>query len=527
MYSRQFRHDATVKYCRDHVTVSPISQFNFTIRTDNDSKIWTFHIKDYELVQQRVSALNPDVTIGTLPKFVLKLVRETKIDFDYSILRAIEPRLAASLMEFQKDGVCFGISKQGRCMIADDMGLGKTYQALAIADFYRNDFPLLICTTANTRGAWEQHVRDLMPSVPCDRIKVFQTTKDYLPGAMVVIVTNMLMEKNIDRLLQMKFGVLILDESHMLKNSQSKSSKAALQLANKAKRVVLLSGTPALSRPFELFAQLRMIDSKLFTFTEYTERYCAAKRNNFGIDTSGQSNPNELNVVLKCKFMIRRTKEDVQFELSEKSRETIILDPDKVWNAKCEQMREVQENIKEYSADYQKLKNGPQRDEILLKYYAETARVKSYAVCHYLKGLVRDKIKFIVFAHHQHMLNAISQCMEKNGTPYIRIDGTTRNDLRTKHIDRFQKDDLCRVAVLSLKACNAGITLTAAKMVVFAELDWNPSVSADRNKFHFLFHFSLTIPLHADTGPSRSASPSNRSNRSSHMPIFAGQKYGR
>lgn len=80
------------------------------------------------MVHERVSALNPDVTIGTLPKFVLKLVKEAKIDFDYMILQAIEPQLAASLMDFQKDGVCFGISKQGRCMIADDMGLGKTYQ---------------------------------------------------------------------------------------------------------------------------------------------------------------------------------------------------------------------------------------------------------------------------------------------------------------------------------------------------------------------------------------------------------------
>lgn len=363
----------------------------------------------------------------------------------------------------------------------------KHTQALAIADFYRDNFPLLICTTASTRSAWAEHVRQLLPTIPCDSITVFQSTKDYLPGSKVVIVSNTLMEKNCDRLLSMNFGVVILDESHSLKNFQSKSTQAALTLSKKAKRVILLTGTPALSRPVELFTQLQMIDPKFFSFTEYSERYCAAKRTNFGIDSSGQSNLNELNVILKCKFMIRRTKEDVQFELSHKSRETIILDPDKVWNAKCEKMRETVENIKEYSADYMKLKGGPQREEILMKYYAETAQLKSYAVCHYLKGLVRDKIKFIVFGHHQHMMNAISECMEKMGTTHIRIDGTTRNDLRTKYIDRFQKDDSCQVAVLSLKACNAGITLTAAKMVVFAELDWNPSVSARH------YHFSLFL----------------------------------
>lgn len=430
------------------------------------------------MVHQNVSALNPDVTIGSLPKFVLKLVKETKIEFEYSVLSAIEPKLSASLMNFQKDGVCFGISKKGRCMIADDMGLGKTYQALAIADFYKDNFPLFICTTAATRNAWAEHIRDLLPSIPCHCISVLASTKDYLTDAKVVISSHSLMERNCERLQQMNFGVVILDESHLLKNFKCKSTTAALALANKAKRVILLTGTPALSRPSELFTQLQMIDAKFFSFKEYSERYCAAKRTNFGIDCSGQSNPTELNVILKCHFLIRRTKEDVQFELCQKSRETIILDPEKVWIAKCDKMRETVENINEYSSDYMKLK-GAQRDEVLLKYYSETAHLKSYAVTVYLKGLVHDKIKFIVFGHHQHMLNAITECMERIGTSYIRIDGTTRNDLRTKYIERFQKDETCRVAILSLKACNAGITLTAAKMVIFAELDWNPSVSAN------------------------------------------------
>lgn len=45
----------------------------------------------------------------------------------------------------------FGISKNGRCLIADDMGLGKTFQALAIANYYKEEWPLLIVTTASMR----------------------------------------------------------------------------------------------------------------------------------------------------------------------------------------------------------------------------------------------------------------------------------------------------------------------------------------------------------------------------------------
>lgn len=36
-------------------------------------------------------------------------------------------------------------------MIADDMGLGKTIQAIGIAKFYFNDFPLLIVCSSSMR----------------------------------------------------------------------------------------------------------------------------------------------------------------------------------------------------------------------------------------------------------------------------------------------------------------------------------------------------------------------------------------
>ena len=41
-------------------------------------------------------------------------------------------------------------------------------------------------------------------------------------------------------------------------------------------------------------------------------------------------------------------------------------------------------------------------------------------------------------------------------------------------MDKFQTQDRVRVAVLSITAASCGITLTAANLVVFAELFWNP-----------------------------------------------------
>lgn len=45
--------------------------------SDNDKKIWSFDLCDYDLVRDSVSCLNPEVTIGALPKFVLNLLKSS------------------------------------------------------------------------------------------------------------------------------------------------------------------------------------------------------------------------------------------------------------------------------------------------------------------------------------------------------------------------------------------------------------------------------------------------------------------
>lgn len=142
----------------------------------------------------------------------------------------------------------------------------------------------------------------------------------------------------------------------------------------------ITAGTPALSRPAELFCQLQLLDKKFFgSFTEYSTRYCDGKQGRFGWESNGSSNLVELNVVLQHKFMIRRTKASVQFELGEKTRETIMLKSADVWNESDESMRETIENCKEFQADVEK-KQGDDRREVLLRLYAETAKLKARAV---------------------------------------------------------------------------------------------------------------------------------------------------
>ena len=69
-------------------------------------------------------------------------------------------------------------------------------------------------------------------------------------------------------------------------------------------------------------------------------------------------------------------------------------------------------------------------------------------------------------------MKPIAELLEKENIRYIRIDGSTSSLNRIKQVDEFQTCDHVRVALLSLTAANTGLTLTAAQLVVFAELFW-------------------------------------------------------
>ncbi|GBP14151.1 hypothetical protein EVAR_69261_1 [Eumeta japonica] len=447
-----------------------VNQGEFT--RDANTRYWSFALSDYKLLQERISPLKPDVVIGVIPKSVMALRQAPPKTINKSCLESIEPTLANKLMPFQQDGVCFAIAQQGRCMICDEMGLGKTYQAIAVADFYRDNWPLFICTTASSRDSWSQHIRELLPSIPLHYIQVLNSNQQYIGDCKVLITSYSMMEKNMNQLMEHNFGFLIFDESHNLKNSKAKCTIVADRLSQKAKHVLLLSGTPALSRPLELFSQLHMVDKKFMSFMEFTSRYCDGKQTNFGWDATGQSNLIELNVILKLKYMIRRTKSEVLNDLSEKFRETVVLDPALVWPSE-----EIKQSLDSVAKHLQTCR-AAEREQILLKFYAQTAEVKTKAVCAYLKQQVKEPNKFIVFAHHRIMMDAITDCLNKLKVNYIRIDGSTRKQDRGELIETFQKISSCKVAVLSMGACNSGITLTAADLIIFAELTWNPSTLA-------------------------------------------------
>ncbi|KAK5641352.1 hypothetical protein RI129_009899 [Pyrocoelia pectoralis] len=442
---------------------------------DSTTKCWNFHIDDYNLFLQKTSTLQPDIVIGKLPVYALTCCRSEKSDYSNIDLSSIDPELFNVLMPHQVDGVCFGIDKNGRCFIADEMGLGKTFQALAIANYYKTDWPLLIVTTSSMKNEWEATIHKYLPSVSIMQTQYMVSAKDYIGDSNILIISFDLMSRSIDKLLERQFRVIIMDESHTLKNFKTKCTKVATTLAKNATRIVLLSGTPALSRPSELYTQLALLDDKFFgNFFEFSKRYCDGKSTSFGWDSSGKSNLPELEVILTKKFMIRRTKKDVLKFLPNKQQEIINLD------VKLNQLSEEDRNcLNSLARQYNCNKAPGDKHAALLTFFSETSKIKIPSVCSFILQALDTEKKFIVFAHHQKMLDAIEQVVCKKKKKYIRIDGKTTSVQRKYFVDKFQYNDDHVCAILSITAANAGITLTAAKLVIFAELHWNPSVRSN------------------------------------------------
>lgn len=416
---------------------------------DLAKKIWSFNIDDYEKIINQIRSQKVGAKIGSqIPQFVLKILKSRINSAPESVLDSIEPTLMDSLTHFQKETVLFGINRDGKCLLADDMGLGKTRQALAIADYYRSDWPLLIVSNKTTREFWATEIRNLLPSISCHYIQIIESTNEIIGDAKIVITSYSLLDRNVEQLYEKNFRAIIFDESHYIKNSKTKCSQVAEILCKKAVRIILCSGTPALSRPVELYQQLKMLDNGFCTFKEYTIRYCEGKQNQFGWTANGAANLKELSVILNKKFMIRRLKNDTQdsIQLLAKKKHIVEITVEKAT------LSQHQENIDEMKEVYSQAR-GLEKESILLKFYTVTSQMKLSGVSSFVREFVKKGEKFLVFAHHRIMLDEISRCLDELNIASIRIDGSTSGDVRNDRVRIFQTDPTFLVAVLSLKAC--------------------------------------------------------------------------
>ena len=191
---------------------------------------------------------------------------------------------------------------------------------------------MLIVCPSSVRFTWRSAVVRWIPTVPEEEVVVITNGKEGICGLVIIISYELLSKKQYD-FVNLNPQVAILDESHMIKSEKSARTVAVTAVLKETKRLVLLSGTPCLSRPIELFSQISLLTDKAIfkNCWEFGMRYCDGKTKSLGTksftDFSGSSNMDELNILMRERFMIRRLKSEVLTQLPTKQRQMIILDP--------------------------------------------------------------------------------------------------------------------------------------------------------------------------------------------------------
>ena len=446
---------------------------------DETMNLWLIPYTNYELLYNelyKIEGINTKLhRVGAIAKqcyenkslttliFKRKEKQET-IDYlnDNKLERNIDTlptKLREALYDFQVEGVKFGIEHHCRFLLADEMGVGKTIQAIALSYLYRECWPVLIVCPGSMKYLWKGEIQNWL-GFKDKRINMLNSSKTKISQeAYFYIISYDLISHIRKKLKKMKFEFVILDEAHSIKNKQSLRAKNILPIAIRAKRLILMTGTPLLAKPLEGYPLLYALRPDLFPyFKKFAYRYCDPKPTPFGVNWSGTSNTKELHWILST-LMVRRLKNDVLNRLPPKRRQKVTIETDpKI----IEEIKKARTKIKGRTGT--------------LEAYTLTASAKKEGVCEYISDLIETEEKFIVFAYHHEMLNRIELLMKEKNIDYIRIDGSTRQDKRYEYVTHFQRQKTCQVAILSIIAASTGITLNAAHIVVFAELTWTPSI---------------------------------------------------
>ena len=393
-----------------------------------------------------------------------------------------------ALFAFQRSGVRW-LAPRKRALLCDEMGLGKTVQALMALP--ENAAVMVVCPGA-AGVSWANEIfrwrKDLRPSL----IKSGLQWRWPRAGEVMISTYGTLPDPKIGTTPPLAKTVLISDEAHLLKNSKTKRSKswAAIRSSVEAAdgSVWLLTGTPLLNRPPELWAVLGAASLAHEAFGSYP-RFCAlfnASSNQVWVK-GADGKPTKRNVtefgdcssevpLLLQRVSLHRRRIDVLPDLPTKrrvTREVTELDPDAI--RACDDvvaaLAERGLDLTKIGAidDLGKLISGPVF-ELMSKARAQLASAKIPLVQSIVEEYEENEEPLVVVSAHREPVQIIGR---REG--WAAITGETSVEDRGQIAADFQAGKLRGVA-LTYKAGGVAITLTRAAHMLLVDLEWTPAL---------------------------------------------------
>uniref|UniRef100_A0A6N2N4G0 Helicase ATP-binding domain-containing protein n=1 Tax=Salix viminalis TaxID=40686 RepID=A0A6N2N4G0_SALVM len=463
-----------------------------------------YNIRDYDVVLTCLKNCK-GVEIEKIPFSTLNIIQRLSKSFDAGrwepcrpehftdekvdeFIRMLPRKLLDALLPFQLHGLRFGLRRGGRSLIADEMGLGKTLQAIAIAGCFINEGPILVVCPAILRFSWAEELERWMPfCLPSEIHLVFghRNNPVHLTRCPKVVVISYTMLHHLRKaMLEQEWALLIVDESHHI--------KAVLDVAEKVKRIVLLSGTPSLSRP-GLLGQNKY---------DFAKTYCAVRA-----VCTYEAKGFQMIIILPICQMIDDGCSIGNLEENER-------DKDFSKGIRLEELNVLLRQTVMQVGVVANPRNSP------------TKLCKIVWVCEWLSihPLISDGVakldanhsaqKMIIFAHHLKVLDGVQEFVCKKGVGFVRIDGNTLASDRqripcvfalpqygillillleilvfnscwgdavqgcseTDFYGHFRDVGIVKIAIIGITAGGVGLDFSSAQNVVFLELPQSPSL---------------------------------------------------
>ena len=411
-------------------------------------------------------------------------------------------------------------------LLADDMGLGKTIQTLAhlqvLASSYRLERsaksqlgltsngetlevsapetpaiasdgrplapvttkmgPILIITPKSLLYNWMSESAKFCPDLKTalysglGRNKVLGSF-DELD---VVVMSYGTMRNDVELLKEYKFNCIVLDESQAIKNPSSQTSRALLKVQSRNK--IALTGTPIENTLLDIWSQMNFLNPGLLGSYSYFEKQ-------FIRPIEKGANPQKTEELRKLidPFVLRRTKKQVMQELPPKIEKVHFceMSPEQAElyeSVKNQYRNEILNHVTELGISKSRLKifNGLMHlrqialNPTLKDVNYEGSSGKDDEIMRMLLRAVANGHKVLFFSQFVGYLKVFEEIFEQQGVEYCYLDGSMDEKERQVQIDLFQNNDEKRVFLLSLRAGNSGLNLTAADYVFLADPWWNP-----------------------------------------------------
>lgn len=405
-------------------------------------------------------------------------------------LETLEPKLPktlqAELRDYQVEGfnwlsrlAHWGV---GACL-ADDMGLGKTVQALAILLTFAPDGASLIIAPTSVAPNWIAETQKFAPTLnpiylgQGDR----QQTLDQLqPFDLLICSYGLLQQEEVaEKLAEIDWQAIVLDEAQAIKNAATKRSQAAMKLKGKFK--LITTGTPIENHLGELWNLFRFINPGLLGSSDsFNQRF--ANPIERGQDKTARRRLKKL----IQPFLLRRTKTQVLDELPSRTEILLQVELSQEETALYEALRRQAIAKLEESdaaagakhlqvlAEIMKLRRMCCNPNLVMP-DANLGSSKLEVFGEVLEELLENNHKALVFSQFVDHLTLIRAYLDEQNIAYQYLDGSTPIKERKKRVDAFQSGN-GDVFLISLKAGGTGLNLTAADYVIHMDPWWNPAV---------------------------------------------------